>query len=100
MPSVPEGALTIPQELQRYAKEAPGGVLYAYGGDTEITAREFNRASIRAARRLSQGLSQGDVVGLCAVYDVLVFEAIVAGLMSAGLVVSDMPSFFSKTELT
>jgi non-ribosomal peptide synthetase component F len=100
MPSVPEDALTVPQELQRYARGAPDGVLYAYGGDTEITAREFNRASIRAARLLSQGLSHGDVVGLCAVYDVLVFEAIVTGLMSAGLVVSDTFSFSSINEPT
>jgi hypothetical protein len=93
MPVVPKDALTIPQSLAQYARENPEGVLYSHGGDSEITAREFERATHRAARLLSPGLKHGDVVGICAVYDILVYEAIMVGLMTAGLVVSNSLPF-------
>jgi hypothetical protein len=78
---------TLPEALATYAQENPLGTLYSFGGDTSISAREFQRASFRAARLLKQNSPPETTVGILAAYDALIHCATAFGLMSAGLIV-------------
>lgn len=87
--------ITIPQLLEIRYKSSPDQPIYVYAEDsdnrlTEIHYLEFIRACHRAAYliRPPQSGSDREVVAIIALVDVIVYMAVVAGLMKAGLTVS------------
>lgn len=86
---------TIPQLLQFHYEHNPEETIYIYaeGGKdkpTEIKYLEFVRASHRAAHLIRPhhvGLKH-EVVGIVALSDTLVYSAVFAGLVEAGIIVS------------
>lgn len=71
--------------LYVYANDAPSG------GTTDITFLEFGRAAHRVAHALRPARHgrEGRVVMLIATIDMLLYHALVAGMLVSGLVVSD-----------
>jgi hypothetical protein len=90
MPSLESVAksLTLPEILIRYAEEAPDSPLYSYGAEDKITVKEFLRATHRAAHLCARNSNPGSVVAIIAAYDMLAYQAVVSGIMFAGLAVS------------
>lgn len=78
---------TLPEALEHYAHTEPLAPMFSYGGDTEISAREFYRATLRAARLLGKDSPPETVVGMLTAADTLVQAATEIGLMMAGLIV-------------
>ncbi|KAF9070475.1 putative aminoadipate reductase [Rhodocollybia butyracea] len=86
---------TVPQLLQFHYEHNPEETIYIYAEDgknkpTEIKYLEFVRASHRAAhliRPYHLGLGpRHEVVGIVALSDTLVYSAVFAGLIEAGMI--------------
>ena len=93
--------LTIPQALAQYVLEEPDRIIYSFDGNKGIRARELEQATKRAAKLLNKDTGTGIVVAIVALYDVLVIETTVIGLMAAGLVVRpwQIASIFPNNDL-
>lgn len=89
-----DGSVLLPSladfNLQHNASRPAFVYSEAVGSLTEISFLEFGRAAHRAAHHLlpKTECSKGEVVAIIANVDILLYAAIVAGLMTMGLVVS------------
>ena len=80
-------SVPTPIALARYAAEAPTRAFYTFAGDGQITVREFQQATFRAAYRLPKGLAPKSVVAILAVHDLVLYETLSLGIQTAGLIV-------------
>ncbi|KAF9067908.1 hypothetical protein BDP27DRAFT_1327979 [Rhodocollybia butyracea] len=84
--------ITIPQLFRFHYKNNPEETIYFYAEDekdepTKIKYLEFVRASHRAAHLLFPRHSgSAEVVGVVALCDTVVYSAVIAGIMEAGMV--------------
>lgn len=97
---------SLPRLLQFHYEHNPEQPLFIYDGHsdsddlTEIKYLEFIRASHRASHLIrppGSGVNR-QVVAVVALLDTLVYTAVVAGLMQAGLVVSLTVSWLNEFE--
>jgi hypothetical protein len=88
-----DGSVTIPETIEfnwKYNADYPAFVYSEDGNDiTEISNLEFGRACHRAAHALRPGYdtTTRPTVAFIALTDVLLYQAIVIGMMRANLVV-------------
>ncbi|KAF9445951.1 putative aminoadipate reductase [Macrolepiota fuliginosa MF-IS2] len=94
LPSV-DGSYTIPEALDFHRKHNPQEPIYVFSADessqepTTITFGEFGRACDRVAQYVRPGRSihsDGQVVAMIVVTDTLLYQALLMGVMKAGLV--------------
>lgn len=96
MPVIPpvDGSVTLPELLDFHCKHNADLPMYIFPNEgsleaTTISFLEFGRACHRAASILRPGRGGPDkqVVAVIALSDTILYQAIVMGLMRAGLVV-------------
>ena len=89
--------LTVAETIDFNLKHNPRQPFYVYSTDpglpiTTISHLEFSRAAHRAANALlpTPGAVEGRLVGIIATLDAVTYQAVTAGLMRAGYIVSEM----------
>lgn len=89
-----DNSVNIPETIEFNWKHNADYPAYVYNGDgvghvTEIKHLEFGRACHRAAHALRPGsdTTTRPTVGIVALADVLLYQAVVVGMMRANLVV-------------
>lgn len=95
-PLVPptDGTVTLPEAFAFHAKHNSDRTLYAFHKDgadelTNVNYFEFLRAADRVAHYIRPGRrgSEAEVMAVVALSDTLLYEAVIIGLLRAGVVV-------------
>lgn len=89
-----DGSVLLPETVDFHTKHNPTGPIYVFIEDgasdiTQVAHLEFGRACDRVAHHVRPGRRgpEREVVGVLALSDSLLYQAIVIGIMRAGFVV-------------
>ncbi|CAA7265482.1 unnamed protein product [Cyclocybe aegerita] len=88
-----DGSVTLPEAVDYHRKQHPTRPMFVFQADgrpdiTEVSYLEFARATDRVAHYLRPGRKgpEGQVVGLVALSDTLLYHAVTIGIMRAGMI--------------
>lgn len=104
LPDLGKTQLNLPDILDFNLEHNPDFPIYIYGEvssakTTEIKMLEYVRAAHRVGKIIRGGSQTGDVVGIVANLDTIVYSALIVGIMKAGLVVSQPLIPYAKLSL-
>lgn len=103
-PALGKAQLNLPDILDFNLEHNPDFPVFIYGEissskTTEIKMLEYVRAAHRVGKVIRGDSQTGDVIGIVANLDTIVYSALIVGIMKAGLVVSRPPIPYAKMSL-